>query len=115
MTRKPIFDYHDAKRITISVENVFKANFNDTYFIESFTIELDELDRENLVWFDPYKGYSKIGNTHIAIAYCSDEEMLILVKCGDEIKEERAKRAHYCIVSEDNNEHTLLAAHISFN
>lgn len=112
MTRRPLFNYEKAKSVWIVVQLVFKANFNDTYYLSEKKIPLDELDRDALTWFDPYDGNSNKGGTLVAIAECSDEEFVLLEKCGDIIKKHRHTNSIGCIVDEDNNESTLLAAQI---
>lgn len=113
MTNKPVIETVKVKKIRITVQYVFRANFNDTYWLEENTINLDELDRNNLTWFDPYNGRSNINNTLIAIAYCSDEKMIVLEKCGDKIKENEIKYPYEHILCEDFNDSMMLAAHIS--
>lgn len=112
MTNKPVIETVKVKKIRITVQYVFRANFNDTYWLEENTINLDELDRDSLTWFDPYNGKSNINNTLIAIAYCSDEKMIILEKCDDKIKETEIKYPDEYILCEDYNESMLLASHI---
>ena len=112
MTRKPIIETNKVKKLLVTVQNVFRANFNDTYWLEERVIELDELDRENLTWFDPYFGRSNVNDTLIAIAYCSDEKLIILEKRNDTIKEVSTSKISDCIFCEDFNEYMMLASHI---
>ena len=113
MIIKPTIEAEKVKRLRITVVRVFKASFNDTYWIEEFCINLDSLDKEELTWFDPYNGKSKKNTTRVAVAYCSDERIKILEKSGDEIKEQESQSGIDCIVSEDYDENTFIAAHIS--
>lgn len=112
MTRTPIIEAVKVKKLLVTVQNVFRASFNDTYWLEEKIIELDEIDRDNLTWFDPYLGRSKINDTLIAIVYCSDEKLIILEKRNDTIKEVVASEISDCIFCEDYNEYMLLASHI---
>ena len=112
MFDKPIIETVNYKSLLITVQQVFKASFNDTYWIEEKSINLDGLDREKLTWFDHYNGNSKQNTTLIAVAYCSDEKFVILEKQGDTVKEHETQSGMTCIISEDFNEYTLLASHI---
>lgn len=112
MMKKPIIEVKKVKKLLVTVQNVFRANFNDTYWLEEKIIVLDEIDRDNLTWFDPYLGRSNINDTLIAISYCSDEKLIILEKRNDTIKEVVASGISDCIFCEDFNEYMMLASHI---
>lgn len=109
---QPIIETVNVKNISIVIQNVFKANFNDTYWLEEVKIDLDTLDRDALTWFDPFHGRSNHNQITVAIAYCSDEKFVILEKNGDNIKEYETKSPFECIISEDHNDSMLLAAHL---
>ena len=113
MTNKPIIKAVKVKKIRIVIQYVFRANFNDTYWLEEKTINLNELDREKLTWFDPYNDRSNINNTLVAISYCDDEKMIVLEKCGDIIKENEVKYPYEHILCEDFDDSKMLAAHIA--
>ena len=113
MTIKPIIETVKIKKIRIVIQYVFRASFNDTYWLEEKTINLNELDREKLTWFDPYNGRSNINDTLIAIYYCSDEKMIVLEKRGDKIKENEVKSPYEHILCEDFDDSKMLAAHIA--
>ena len=109
---QPIIETTKRKQLSITVEYVFKANFNDTYWLEKSDYNLEELDKENLTWIDPYNGRSKTNSTQIALAYCSDEKFVILKKENDIIKAEEASVLCGCILCEDYNESMLLSARV---
>jgi len=113
MTDKPIIEATRTKYMKITIQYVFRASFNDTMWLEEVKYDLAAMDREKLTWFDPFNGRSNRGNTMAALAYCSDERFAILEKVGDEIHRQEAMSCCDCIISEDYNEHMLLAAHIS--
>lgn len=113
MTNKPIIEAQNVKSLKISVVRVFKASFNDTYWLEDFTVNLNELQKDELAWFDPYNGRGNKNATRIAVAYCSDEKLVILEKTGDEIKKQESTNGVDAIISEDFDEYTFIAAHIS--
>jgi hypothetical protein len=109
---QPIIETTKRKRISITVEYVFKANFNDTYWLEKSDYNLEELDKENLTWIDPYNGRSKTNSTQIALAYCSDEKFVILKKESGIIKAEEDSVLCGSILCEDYNESMLLSARV---
>lgn len=111
---KPIIIKTEKRYMVINVMYVFRANFNDTYYLEDYTFDLDELYKEELIWFDPYLGRSKINNTKIAISYVSDNNMIILVDKDGSIKEQSVDGILEGIICEDYDESMMLASHISF-
>lgn len=99
--------------LTLRVMHVFRANFNDTYFLEKVVIDLKDLNKDELTWIDPYNGKSKINNTLIALAYCSDDEYVILEKTGEVIKEHEERELYMDVICcEDFDDSVLLASHI---
>lgn len=115
MISKPIIETKKIKSLLVTIQHVFKANFNDTYWLEEIIINLDELNKEKLTWFDPYNGRSKINNTLVAVAYVSDEKFIILEKKDNVIKEKVREKYSDCIICEDFDESLLLASHIRLN
>lgn len=111
---KPIIELTEKRFMIINVMYVHKANFNDTHYIEDLVFNLDELCKDELVWFDPYLGRSKINDTLVAISYCGNGEIKILEKKNDEIKEHIVDGIFECIISEPFDESLFLASHISF-
>ena len=111
---KPVIYKSEKRNMVINVMHVFRANFNDTYYLEDYTFDLDELYKDELVWFDPYLGRSKINDTKVAISYVSDDNMNVLVDDGKSIKEENVDGLRECILCEDCDESRMLASHISF-
>lgn len=113
MVSKPTINTSKIKKISITIQYVFRANFNDTYFLDNIIINLDELNKDELTWFDPFYGRSKLNNTTIAIAYCSDDEFIVLEKKNDIINKATTKSYMDYIVCEDYDESMLLASHIT--
>ena len=112
MIDKLIIESKKIKKVIVTIQYVFRANFNDTYWLEEMIINLDELDKETLTWFDPYKGRSKINNTLVAIAYVSDEKFIILEKKDNVISEHEKEIYLDYIACEDYDSSVLLASHI---
>ena len=113
MENKPFITLGEKKILSITVEYVFRANFNDTYWL--FETELDplSLDTEKLTWLDIYNGRSKNGTT-IAVLRCSDAELVILEKSGNNIKEIASDSFGQCILCEDYDESMMLSARIKY-
>lgn len=102
------------KYLELSIYHVFKGDFNDSYYLETVYIDLNEIQKEELVWIDPYNKYSKINNTFIAIKNYTDEEYVILIKKENEIQELIYPIDFLLICSEDFDKSRLLASHIKF-
>lgn len=115
MISKPIIKTKKVKSLLVTIQHVFRANFNDTYWLEEITINLDELDKEKLTWFDPYAGRSKLNNTLVAVVYVSDDKFVILEKKDNVITEKTREKYTDCIICEDFDESMLLASHIRIN
>ena len=113
MNDRLIINTSKKRTVKVVIQYVFRANFNDTYWLEEKTINLNELDREKLTWFDPYNGKSKQNATRVAVSYCSDEKIVILEESDGDTKEQTSERGIDCVVSEDYDENTFIAAHIS--
>ena len=113
MISKPMIDLKEKRYLVINVMCVFRANFNDTFYIEDLKFDLDELCKEELVWIDPYLGKSIINKTTIAITHCMDEELRILVNEDGVIKEHIIDRMFECILCEDYDNSKMLSSHIS--
>ena len=113
MILKPKIDIVEAKFIEIWIVSVAKASFNDEYYIENHKIDLRELSRDELTWFNPFYGRSNHNTIKIAITECTDDEFVILQENAGKITEERCSYPHRCIVSENHSEYAILAAHIS--
>ena len=71
MNKEVIIDTNKFKKVHVTIQYVFRANFNDTYYLEELIFNLDDLNKEKLNWFDPYNKRSKINNTLVAIKYVS--------------------------------------------
>ena len=113
MTDKPTIETIRKKRMLITVEYVFKANFNDSYWLEEVSYDFDTLDRENPTWIDPYHGRSKTNSTSFALLYCSDEKLVILKKENGIISKEESSAFFGYTFCEDYDSSMLLAAHIN--
>jgi hypothetical protein len=112
MTNEVIINTNKFKKIHITIQYVFRANFNDTYWLEEIEINLDELNKEKLQWFDPYNKRSKINNTLVAIKYVSNDNFIIYEKKDDKIIEHDTINYSDCIIVEDYDNSKLLAAHL---
>lgn len=112
MENKPIIKTKKVKSIKVTIQYVFKANFNDTYWLEEIIIDLNELrDKRELVWFDPFNGRSKENNTLIAISYVSDSKFVVLEKKNGEVVEKEIKGISEYILCEDYDGSMMLASH----
>ena len=100
------------KYLELTIQHVFKANFNDTYYLETIYCNLDKLTNDKLVWINPYNNKSKINNTFIAIKSYSNYQITILEKIDNKIKEYTYSADFLHICSEDFDKSTILASHI---
>ena len=112
MTEKPIIEVSKRTRLSITIEYVFRASFNDTYWLEELNFDLCQLDRDQLTWIDPYNGRSKTNSMTVALLYCSDEKLVLLKNESGELKKEESNVFWGCTLCEDYDESMLLAAHI---
>ena len=112
MERKPILDCTPGDKLVISVEYVFRANFNDSYYLETHEIDINSLSRDELYWFDPYFGRSKIGTSRVALVEYSKESFTFIEKNSKKTKEQRLDPYMTFISCEDYDDSMLLAAHI---
>ena len=110
--RKAVIETSRVKTLDVTVEYVFRANFNDSYLLDSVSIPLDSLADKPLVWFDPYNGRRKQGETLVALAACSDGEFVILKRSGDAVEERAVEVPMSFTLCEDYDESLLIAAHI---
>lgn len=55
--------------LEITIEYIYKANFNDSYYLETNYIKLDDFAKDELLWINPYNGRSKRNDTLIAIKH----------------------------------------------
>ena len=112
MKTKPDFENIPFESLHVTVQYVFRANFNDTYFIESHEIKISELPKGELCWFDPYFGRSKKGTTRTALIACGKEYFTIRADEDGKITEQKLEPYMDFIVCEDYDESKMLAAHI---
>ena len=108
---KPIIETTKYKKLSITVENVFKANFNDSYWLCEKSIDIEELNKDELIWFDPYLGKSDVG-VEIALSYCSDEKFIILEKREDKTVEHVIRSYSRYIVCDDDGELMLISSYV---
>ena len=106
------FTTTEYRFLEMTIENVFRANFNDSYYLETVYVDLDDLDRDEPVWIDPYNGRSKVNDTSIAIISCSDEGYTLLERKGDTVSESKYGILSDHICCEDYDRSTLLASNI---
>lgn len=109
---KPINESTKDLVVKVEVMHVHKANFNDTYYLETLLIDLSSLNMNELTWFDPYLGKSKINDTEVAIYRWDDEKITILEKSNDEIIEHTHDIIMDCVLTEDVDKSVFLASHI---
>ena len=112
MNNEVIIHTNKFKKIHVTIQYVFRASFNDTYWLEEMEFNFDELNKEKLHWFDPYNKRSKINNTLVAIKYVSNDNFIILEKKDDKIIEHNNINYIDCIIVEDYDDSKLLAAHL---
>ena len=112
MHEKPMIIATKNRYISYQVMYVFRANFNDTYYLEDYKFNVDEIPTDRLIWIDPFYGISKINNKLVAIKSISDDEMVILEKTNDKIIEHKTKISVDVILCEDYDSSMLLACHI---
>ena len=112
MDRKPEFFEAPFDRIIVTVQYVFRANFNDTYLLDSREILIDELSRGELYWFDPFLGRSKTGDVRVALSGCGEDYFKICRLEDGKIREEEIDLILDFIECEDYDETKMLAAHI---
>ena len=100
------------KGIRVSVEYVFRANFNDTYWLDESVIDIDKIDKDKLSWFDPFYGKSKINDTCVAILEITDEKIAILQNKNGEITKLEAKSYIGITLCESFDSSRLISARI---
>lgn len=108
---KALFDTKKYSKLHITVMYVFRASFNDTYWLEEKDIPLGSLDEGAL--FDPYFGRNKGEAVEIALLSCSDDKAVFLEKREDKATEHIVLNGGELIVCDDFDESMLIAAHIS--
>ena len=102
------------KYLELTIEYVFRANFNDSYYLEKLYLDLEDLVKGDLVWIDPYHGRGRQNKTLIAVKSVSDEEYVLWEKTDGKIRETTAKIHTQYIFCEDFDSSMLIASHISF-
>jgi hypothetical protein len=108
-------NFDEYKYLYITVEYVFRANFNDTYYLETVNFPIDELVKGEPVWIDPYNGRSKSGNTQIAIGKTCDGVFIVTEKKGDTTMEKPLSLGSEHICCEDYDSSMLLSARIGLS
>ena len=109
---KPSFNDAPFDTLAITVQYVFRANFNDSYYLDTYEINISELPIDGLHWFDPYFGRSKKGTTRVALVACGKEYFTMRADEDGKITEQKLEPYMDFIVCEDYDESMMLAAHI---
>ena len=114
MENKVVITTNKIKKVVCVVQHVFKANFNDTYYLDEAVIDLDSLRNDDeLFYFDPFMGRSKINDTMVAILKVSDEEFTIVTKKNGVISYKTKDSYLDFILTEPFDDSVFLAANIS--
>ena len=114
MENKVVINASKIKKVVCVVQHVFKANFNDTYYLDEVVIDLESLRQDDeLFYFDPFMGRSKINDTMIAISYVSDEKFTIVIKKNGVINYKTTDSYLDFIITEPFDDSVFLAANIS--
>ena len=100
------------KYLSFTIQHVFKANFNDTYYFETMYVDIDELTDKELVWIDPFNKRSKFNNLLVALSYIDENKYIIYIKQDEKITKEEVNVTLECIVSEPFDDSVFLASHI---
>ena len=109
----PEFEEAERYNISVTIMYVFRANFNDTYYLDKKIIEISSLENKELVWFDPYFGRTKT-NVRFAIAGFKNNNLIIyeLNEKGEYIEHIQEPYMD-CIFCEDYDASMLIASHVS--
>ena len=114
MENKVVITANKIKKVVCVVQHVYRANFNDTYYLDEVVIDLDSLRNDDeLFYFDPFMGRSKINDTMVAISFVSDEEFSIVIKKNNEIKTKTTNSFLDIVLTEPFDDSVFLAAHIN--
>lgn len=115
MRERTIIKAKKRTGLLATIQYVFRANFNDTYWLEERTINFDDINDKELIWFDPFYGRSKINDTLIAISYADDEKFVVLEKKGEVVREHVMKDNFDYILCEDFDSNVMLAMHLRYD
>ena len=114
MENKVIIKANKVKKVVCVVQYVFKANFNDTYYLEEIVMDLESIKEDGeLFYFDPFMGRSKINDTMVAISYVDDEKFTLVTKKNNEITYESKDSYLDFILTEPYDDSMFLSASIS--
>ena len=102
----------EYRYLELTIQYVFRGNFNDSYYLETVYLDLGDVVKEGLVWIDPYQGRSKKGDTKIAIQSCSDKAFVLLRKQGDKTEAFTYPIDYLHICCEDFDDSKMLVSHI---
>ena len=80
MQDKPVIEVTKKRSISYQIMYVFRGNFNDSYYLENYRFDVNEIPKDKLIWIDPFFGRSKQNNIEVAIKYISDDKIIILEK-----------------------------------
>ena len=109
-----MISFKDYKYLSLSIEYVFKANFNDSYYYETVYYEIAVL-LENKTWIDPYNGRSRIGDTEISLGGVYEDGFLILERKNGTVTEKKVPLGWDHICAEDFDDSGLLSSRVSLS
>ncbi len=118
MTKKQIltldkFTVENPKTQTlhVSVNLVYRGNFNDERLIDSREFHVQELANKPLVWFDLYLGKKPNNSVKIAFAYLKNRDLYFLEDDGTKITVVKKDTfSHY--YSDDYDEKYIISTQI---
>ena len=97
--------------IHVSVNLVYRGNFNDERLIDSQQFQVNELIDKPLVWFDLYLGKYAKNSIKIAFAYLKNRDLYFLEDNGKEVNViKKDTFSHY--YSDDYDEKYIISTQI---
>lgn len=97
--------------VNLSVNLVYRGNFNDERLIESKKIVFAEFENKPLVWLDVYLGNKKDNKVKIAFVYVNKKKIYFLEDDGERIKVvKKSEFSHY--YSDDYDEKYIISTEI---
>lgn len=109
-----MISFKDYKYLAVSIERVFRASFNDTYYIETVYYEIDELLKKE-EWIDPYNGRSRVGDTQVCLGGVYEDGFVIFERKNGSVAEKKFPLGWEHICAEDYDSSTLLSARIGLS
>lgn len=93
---------------------VQNCNFNDEFYIESKTWQVEELDDQLLMWFDPYLGKYPKSDSKIAIAGVSGYDIYYIEE-KDGVKTAKTATISHDVGVEKYDDRQLIVARLSIS